>query len=241
MIAAQITNLTKKYKNGRGIEDLSLSIEEGRVTGLLGPNGSGKTTTMKLMCGLITPDSGEMRIFDRDPVESIEQVMENVGCLIESPAFHPYLTAVQNLEIIRRLYPDCPKARVLHVLEQVGLLQYKDDKTGRFSLGMKQRLGLAMTMLSEPQMLILDEPMSGLDIEGMADIRQIIIREAKNGKTILISSHLSSEIQEICTDIAVIREGRLIATAKVPEILANFGSVENYYLNLIKHECGETA
>jgi len=236
MIAAQLTNLTKRYKNGRGIESLNLNIEEGRVTGLLGPNGSGKTTTMKLMCGLISPDSGEIRIFDKDPVENIDQVMANVGCSIEAPAFHPYLTAMQNLEIVRRLYPSCPKARVIHVLEEVGLLQYKNDKAGRFSLGMKQRLGLAMTMLSEPDLLILDEPMSGLDIEGMADIRNIIIREAKKGKTILISSHLSTEIQEVCTDIAVIREGKLVASAKVRDILAAFSSIENYYLDLVKQE-----
>lgn len=231
----ELSNLTKLYKNGRGIRELSLNIEKGQVYGLLGPNGSGKTTTMKVMTGLVRADSGEVRIFGHNPGEDMEKAMQYVGCLIETPSYYPYLTAKQNLEIIRKLYPAIPQARIEHVLGMVGLSAFGNDKLEKFSLGMKQRLGIAMTILSEPEFLILDEPSNGLDIEGMADVRDIIRNQAKKGRTILISSHLAGEIEQICTHVAVIREGTLLNTAVVTELLTEYGSIEKYYLNLVGH------
>lgn len=233
MSVVELTNLTKTYKNGRGIKGLNLTIEKGQVYGLLGPNGSGKTTTMKIMTGLIRPDSGNVNIFGHDPGEDMEKAMGKVGCMIENPSFYPYLTAEQNLEIVRKLYPDCSEAAIRHVLEQLGLSAYKNEKVEKYSLGMKQRLGLAMTLLSEPELLILDEPANGLDIEGMALVRDIIRKQAKKGRTILISSHLAGEIEQICTRVAIIREGMLLSAAEVPELLAVYGSVESYYLTLV--------
>lgn len=233
MSIVEISHLTKIYKNGRGISDLSFHIEKGQVFGLLGPNGSGKTTTMKSMTGLIRPDSGEIRIFGHNPGEDIEKAMQQVGCIIENPSFYPYLSARQNLEIIRKLYPDCAEAAIEHKLKQLDLSDYQDEKVEKYSLGMKQRLGLCMTLLTEPEVLILDEPSNGLDIEGMAQVRGIIKEQARKGKTILISSHLAGEIEQICTDVAIIRDGVILSAAKVPQLLAEYGSVENYYLTLI--------
>lgn len=235
MSAIELSNLTKLYKNGRGIRDISLKIEKGQIFGLLGPNGSGKTTTMKIMAGLIRADSGEAKIFGHNPGEDVETALQKVSCLIEAPCFYSYLTAGQNLEIIRKLYQDIPEARIAHMLKLVGLTANIDEKAERFSLGMKQRLGLAMTLLSEPELIILDEPCNGLDIEGMADVRELIRKQASKGRTILISSHLAGEIEQICTHVAIIKDGVLLDTAKVPELLSEYESVEKYYLKLVGH------
>ena len=234
MSVLELSHLTKIYKNNRGIKDLSLNIEKGQVYGLLGPNGSGKTTTMKILTGLVHPDSGSVKIFGYNPSEDFEKAMQSVGCMIENPGFYPYLTAKQNLEIARKLYPNCAEAAVEHILEQVGLLKYQNEKAEKYSLGMKQRLGLAMALISEPEFIILDEPMNGLDIEGMALVRNIIKNQAQKGRTILISSHLANEIEQVCTHAAIIREGVLLNEAKVPELLSVYGSIENYYLSLVK-------
>lgn len=228
-----LDKLSKVYKNGRGVYNLSLTIEKGQVYGLLGPNGSGKTTVMKVLTGLIYPTDGTVTVFGANPVTEVEKVMSSVGCLIESPNFYPYLTATENLEIVRKLYPGSSPAQTKDVLNHVGLAPYANEKTKKFSFGMKQRLGLAMALLSEPELLILDEPSNGLDIEGMADIRQIIKEQAQKGKTILLSSHLAGELEQICTDVAIIRAGKLLDVAKVPKLLNQYGNLENYYLTLI--------
>lgn len=233
MSVVEISNMTKLYKNGRGVRNLSININKGQVYGLLGPNGSGKTTTMKVMAGLVHADCGEVKIFGHNPADDMENAMQNVGCLIEAPSFYLYLTAGQNLEIIRKLYQGIPKARIGHMLDQVGLAANIDEKAEKFSLGMKQRLGLAMTLLSDPELLILDEPCNGLDIEGMADVRDLIQKQSEQGRTILISSHLAWEIEQVCTHVAIIRDGAMLSTATVPELLSEYGSVEGYYLNLV--------
>jgi len=235
MNIVELSSLTKIYKNGRGIRNLSLNIEKGQVFGLLGPNGSGKTTTMKIMAGLILPNSGEARIFGHTPSDDMEQAMQKVSCMIETSSFYPYLTSGQNLEIIRRLYHGIPEARKNQVLQLVGLASHVNEKAEKFSLGMKQRLGLAMTLLPDPELLILDEPYNGLDIEGMADVRDIIKNQAQRGRTIIISSHLAGEIEQVCTHVAVIRDGALLSSAALPKLLTEYGSVESYYMELISH------
>lgn len=233
MSIIRFEGVTKLYKNGRGIRDLSLAIEQGQIYGLIGPNGSGKTTAMKIMTGLIQADSGAVEVFGANPAEAIETALANVGCLIETPSFYPYFTARQNLEYIGRLYPACPPGQIVQTLERVGLAPYIDERVSNFSLGMKQRLGMAMALFTDPELLVLDEPGNGLDIEGMADVRAILQAQARKGRTILISSHLAAELEQICTDVAILREGVLLDIAKVPELLTEYGSIEKYYLALI--------
>lgn len=233
-----LKNLTKLYRNGRGVRDLTLNIESGQVYGLLGPNGSGKSTAMKLMTGLLQPDEGEITIYGADLHSNREQALFYMGSMIESPSLHPYLTARQNLALVQNLAPTCPMTRIDHVLSMVKLTPYANDKVSSFSMGMKQRLGLAMALLPDPELLILDEPTNGLDIEGVSEFREIVRNQAKSGKTILLSSHLANEIEQICTKVAVISAGNLICTAKVSELLVKHGSLEQFYLQQIKLEGG---
>lgn len=235
MIVVKLSHITKTYKNGRGVKDLSLNIEKGQIYGLLGPNGSGKTTAMKIMAGLVHSDSGQATIFGEEPGENIEKALRYVGCLIESPSFYPYLTARQNLELVRKFYPGCSQASIGPLLERLGISAYQDEQVKKYSLGMKQRLGLAMALLSEPQLLILDEPTNGLDIEGMSTVRNILLEQAEKGRTVLLSSHLAGEIEQICTDVAIIKDGSFLSAAKVSGLLAIYGSVENYYLTVINN------
>lgn len=237
MSIVEIDGLTKLYKNGKGVRDITLNIEKGQIYGLLGPNGSGKTTTMKAMTGLLQPDSGGVRLFGHNPNEDMLQAMADTGCIIESPSMYAYMTGRQNMEIISRLYPGCKQAAIQHNLERLGLSARQDDKVEKYSLGMKQRLGLAMTLLPSPELLILDEPSNGLDIEGMALVREIILEQAAQGKTMLVSSHLAGELEQVCTHVAVIMEGALLATAAMPGLLEEYGSLEKYYLSLVKN-CG---
>jgi ABC-2 type transport system ATP-binding protein len=239
MKPAVLNRLTKKYNNGRGIENVSLEIERGQVYGLLGPNGSGKTTTMKLMAGLMRPDSGQIFLFGEDPQTNIEKALAKIGCLIETPAFYPYLSARKNLEIVSKLSPGQNLSSIDLVLDQVGLRSYQKEKVNKYSLGMKQRLGLAMALLPAPELLILDEPANGLDIEGIVHIRNIIVEQSRLGCTVLIASHIASEIEQVCTHVAIIREGNLFGGAKVSQLLAEHGNVENYYLTLVKEQIHE--
>lgn len=236
MGAISLTNLTKLYRNGRGVRDLTLNIKGGQVFGLLGPNGSGKSTAMKLMTGLLQPDSGSVRIFGADLQENREQAMFYVGSMIEAPSIHPYLSARQNLNLVQNLAPACPAARVGHVLDMVRLTPYANDKVSSFSMGMKQRLGLAIALLADPDLLILDEPTNGLDIEGVAEFRDIIRKQTAAGKTIILSSHIAVEIEQICTDVAVIADGMLKCTANVSKMLQNYKSVEQFYLEFVRME-----
>lgn len=149
MYAIEAMNLTKKYKNQREAENISLKIKQGEIYGLLGPNGCGKTTIMKMLVGLLHADSGEFRIFEKKPDEEIS-VMSQVGCMIEEPAFYPYLTAYENLKILLRFYPELPQNRIDEVLEQLELIQYKDEPVGKFSMGMKQRLSFGAQFFTNP-------------------------------------------------------------------------------------------
>lgn len=157
MYAIETLNLTKKYKNQRGAKNISLAIDQGEIFGLLGPNGCEKTTIMKMLVGLIHADSGEFRILEKKPDEEIS-IMSQVGCMIEEPAFYPYLTAYENLKILLRFYPELPQNHIDEVLEQLELIQYKNEPVEKFSMGMKQQLSFGAAILYKPKLLILDEP-----------------------------------------------------------------------------------
>ena len=240
MSILEIKNLTKLYKNGRGIKNVSLSVEKGDILGLLGPNGSGKTTIMKAVTGLVRPNKGSISVFGMDIDENFEQIMKKTGTLIESPAIYKDLSAHKNFQICAGLYPNVNEARIDRMLNLVHLEQYKNDKAGRFSLGMKQRLGLAMALLSEPELVILDEPVNGLDIEGVVEVREIIKRlSAEKETTFMISSHMAAEIEKTCTKTAVMYNGELIAFNTMEEAMRLHPSLEDYFLDVVKDKRGE--
>jgi ABC-2 type transport system ATP-binding protein len=232
MKAMEITGLTKVYSNGRGISDLNLEVDQGDIFGFLGPNGAGKTTAMKMMAGLIKPDGGDVKIFGASITEDYVQAMKDVGCIIETAESYPYLTANENLKLFARFYPGVDQQRIDECLEITGMLKYKHEKSKQFSLGMKQRLGVAAAILSKPKLLILDEPLNGLDVEGMLDMRKLIKRLAEEeGTTFFISSHLIHDVELTCTRIGVVYSGKLVNVEYTKNILSNYASLENYFVS----------
>ncbi len=235
----EINNITKLYKNGRGVKNITFDVEKGDVLGLLGPNGSGKTTIMKVITGLCHANDGEVKIFGMNNEDNFEKCMSNVGVLIEAPAIYDNLTAIKNLRLMAKFYDDVDDARIEKVLKTVRLEKYKNDKAGRFSLGMKQRLGLALALLSEPDLVVLDEPTNGLDIEGMIEVREIITRMAnEKGITFLVSSHLANEIEKTCNKVAVIHEGELVDFVSMEKALELNPTLEDYFLSIVKEKRG---
>lgn len=231
----EINELTKIYPNGRGINDVNLDIYPGDIFGFLGPNGAGKTTAMKIMTGLVKPDRGSVKLFGYDIIEEYEKAMAHVGCLIEVVESYPYLSAYDNLKQFARFYPHVDSKRIEEVLEITGIHRYKDEKPKKFSLGMKQRLGLAAAILSRPKLLILDEPLNGLDVEGMIDIRKLIKSMAeKEGTTFFISSHLIHDVELTCTRIGVIFNGKILNVDDTENILKNYASLENYFVSEVE-------
>jgi len=235
--AIEIVGLTKTYKNQRGIRDVNLDVYQGDVFGLLGPNGAGKTTAMKIMTGMMAPDAGDVRIFGHSILTEYEKAMSNVGCIIETAVSYPYLTAYENLKVVGRFYGlDDPK-RIDEVLEVCGILKYRNEKASNFSLGMKQRLGIAAAILPHPRVLVLDEPLNGLDVEGMVEMRNLVKRlAATEGTTFLISSHLVHDVERTCDRIGVIFDGRLLRVDMTEEILRDHASLESFFMSEVdKH------
>ncbi|NLY43547.1 MAG: ABC transporter ATP-binding protein [Clostridiaceae bacterium] len=234
-----IENLTKTYKNNRGIQDIYLEVERGDIFGFLGPNGAGKTTAMKIMVGLMKPDKGDVKINGYSVLNEYEKAMKNVGCIIESVIPYPYMTAFENMKVCGRFYEEVNNSRIDECLELVGLFKYKNEKTKNFSLGMKQRLGIAMAILSNPQVLILDEPLNGLDVEGMVEMRNLILKMAREYKTtFFISSHLIHDIELTCNKVGILYNGRLLDVDSTDNILKNYSSLENYYLSEVDTNVG---
>ena len=229
----EVQNLTKLYKNGRGAEDISFALSSGEVLGLLGPNGSGKTTTMKAIAGLVGPNCGSVRICGIDAVENHEKAMRHTGCLIEAPSLYDHMSAYQNLKLAARFYKDVDAGRIDEVLKLVEMDRYKKDKVASFSLGMRQRVGMALALLSGPELLILDEPANGLDIEGMVYVREVVKETAKKGAAVLISSHLAHEIELCATKAAIIYGGKLLCVESMGTILESFSSLEEFFLNQV--------
>lgn len=213
----ELEGLTKSYKKKTVLQDFSLNMEKGHIVGLIGPNGAGKTTLMRILAGLTAQDKGSMRFFGSEDVDSKRC---RISFTLEAPYMDMQMTAYENMEYLRFLRGVPDEKRIEELLRFVGLEDTGKKKAGKFSLGMRQRLGLAMTLLPKPEILVLDEPINGLDPEGIIDIRNILLRLAKQeGITILISSHILRELSELCTDYAIIREGRLIEQLSMQELL----------------------
>ena len=233
-----VHSLKKLFRNGRGVNNITLNVNEGDIVGLLGPNGSGKTTAMKSIIGMNRIDEGEIQIFGYDIDDDFESAMESVGCLIETPALYDRMSAYQNLKAAARFYkyPDkrTETEAINNALSLVGLDKYSKDKAGSFSLGMRQSLGIALALLPRPRLVILDEPTNGLDIEGVVHIRSVIKEMSeKNKTTFLISGHVASELEKLCDKVAVIYDGRLLAMNSMEEVLENFPSLEDYFLSIV--------
>jgi ABC-type multidrug transport system ATPase subunit len=223
-LVIETKGLTKRFDSGHlAVDRIDMHVPKGAVYGFLGPNGAGKTTTLRILAGLTRPTSGTARITNQ-PLGS-PRCLTKVGCLIESPAFYPYLSGLDNLRVIAN-YAGVPHSRIDDALDLVELTSRAKDKYQTYSLGMKQRLGLAAATLKDPELLILDEPTNGLDPQGMADIRTLIGEIASGGRTVLISSHLLSEIETICTSVGVIQKGRLIAEGTIEELVQGPDRVE---------------
>lgn len=231
----EINNITKLYKNGRGVRNVDLCINRGDVFGFLGPNGAGKTTAMKIMTGLIKPDSGDVKILGHSIAEDFEKAMAKVGCLIETAEAYAYLTAFENLKQFSRYYDNVDDRRIEEVLEMTGMIKYKNEKPRKFSLGMKQRLGIAAAILARPEVVILDEPLNGLDVEGMIDMRNMIKNLAENEKTtFFISSHLIHDVELTCNRIGVLYNGRMLSVDTTKNILNNYATLENYFISEVE-------
>ncbi len=212
----QTNNLTKHYAKVKAVQELNLTIKEGQIFGLLGPNGSGKTTTLGMILGVVNATSGSYSWYGEPGSYKVRQ---RIGAILEHPIFFPHLTAVQNLRIAAEI-KQIGASRIHETLEWVGLEERKDDKFSSFSLGMKQRLAIASALLSDPKVMILDEPTNGLDPLGIADIRALIRRIAAEGRTIILASHLLDEVEKVCTDFCVLKQGKLIHSGNVAEELS---------------------
>lgn len=212
----QISNLSKSYRSFTAVDDLSFSVEEGDVFGFLGPNGAGKSTTIRMILSLIKPDRGEV-LFQGESLAGNNHLLKYIGALVEDADFYENLSARTNLSLLARI-EKIDSQRVDEVLKIVGLSGREHDKVKAYSHGMKQRLGIAQALLNQPKLLILDEPTSGLDPRGMKEIRELIRELSGRGMTIMLSSHLLSEVEKVCTSLAIINHGQLIRSGKIAEL-----------------------
>jgi ABC-2 type transport system ATP-binding protein len=212
----ETNRLTKRYGTiVTAVDNLDLNVYRGEVYGFLGPNGAGKTTTLRMLLGLIRPTMGSAKVMGAEPGTPASLV--KVGAIVETPAFYPYLSGYDNLRLLAQ-YCEVPTSRVDATLAEVELTPRARHKFSTYSLGMKQRLGIAAALLKEPDLLILDEPTNGLDPQGMADVRNLIIELGKGKRTVLISSHLLSEVEQMCTRIGVIKKGKIVAEGTIDEL-----------------------
>ncbi len=207
-IVLKVCNLTKQYKELTAVDNLSFSLYQGEIVGFIGANGAGKSTTIKLITGLIKATAGEIEICGQN-IQNREKALVNIGAIVEAPHFYEYMSAKQNLQYFASYFDKIDNARIEKVLKLVGLFDRKDDKVGKYSLGMKQRLGIAQALLNNPKILILDEPTNGLDAEGIIQIRKFLKDlTAKTKVTIFISSHILSELQNLCDRFIIIDKGK---------------------------------
>ncbi|HXB10610.1 MAG TPA: ATP-binding cassette domain-containing protein [Bacteroidia bacterium] len=217
-----INNLSKQYGNLMALSNVSFSIEKGSVFGILGPNGSGKTTTLGIVLGVINSSGGSFSWFEETPTNNPRK---KIGAILETPNFYHYLSAYKNLQIAADI-KGVSYDNIERILEVVNLKDRKDHQFSTFSLGMKQRLSIASALLADPEVLVLDEPTNGLDPQGIAEIRELIISISKQGKTIILASHMLDEVEKVCTHVAVLQKGKILTSGKVSEILGNDDIIE---------------
>ena len=216
--------LTKKYGPIVAVNGLSMDVPRGRIFGLLGPNGSGKTTTLSILLGLTGQSSGDFTLFDG--TDSHSNALHRIGAIVETPAFYPYLSGRNNLAYFQAITGKGDRQELDRLLDTVGLGTRANDKFHTYSLGMKQRLGLAYALLGDPEVLILDEPTNGMDPAGMAEIRDLIRRLGTGGRTVLLSSHLLHEVEAVCDSVAILSRGKLIAQGDVSELLGTGAQIQ---------------
>jgi ABC-2 type transport system ATP-binding protein len=218
----EIRGLVKRYGEIAAVDGVDLTVNEGDVFGYLGPNGAGKTTSLRMLLGLIRPTAGTVRLFGRDPQASV-RALEGVAGFVEAPTFYPYLSGHKNLELYAALDGGAASNRIEDVLETVQLRSRAKDKVKGYSHGMKQRLGIASALLRDPRLLLLDEPATGLDPGGMRDMRELIRDLGSRGITVLLSSHLMTEVEELCNRVAIVREGRIAYEGSLADLRSRAG------------------
>jgi ABC-2 type transport system ATP-binding protein len=211
--------LVKRYGEIVAVDHVDLTVERGDVFGYLGPNGAGKTTSLRMLLGLIRPTEGSARLFGRDPLEVGARALDGVAGFVEGPRFYPYLSGRKNLRLLADLDGGAPASRIDEVLDVVELRERAKDRVGGYSHGMRQRLGIAAALLRDPQLLLLDEPTTGLDPAGMRDMRGLVKQLAADGITILLSSHILAEVEELCNRVAIIQRGTVIYEGRLDELL----------------------
>jgi ABC-2 type transport system ATP-binding protein len=225
-LVLEVNGITKSFKNVTAVKNLSFSVGAGEVLGFLGPNGAGKSTTVGMILGLITPTSGSVRVNGVEVQGNQYVVSENVGAIIENPAFYPYLSGRDNLVAHAMAAGGVPSGRIDELLKLVNLNERGRDKFKTYSLGMKQRLGIASTLLTDPALVILDEPTNGLDPAGQREIRGIIPRLADEGHSVLLASHMLHEVEQVSDRVAIVRRGELITEGSVDELLKRGGFID---------------
>lgn len=228
--AITLENVSKKFNGNPAVDKLSFEVKQGDIYGFLGPNGSGKSTTLRMIMSLIKPDEGSIHLFGESLVSNRSSIMRKIGCIIEKPDFYGYLSALENLKLFARAnLLQLNEKDYTNLLAQVGLSGRGKDKVKTYSHGMKQRLGLAQVLIHDPELIILDEPNTGLDPQGIIDLRELLWSlNVEQGKTILFSSHILSEVQEICNRMIIIHHGKTVVQGSVEELL----STENLQVSM---------
>lgn len=217
----RIDNLSKSYGRQRALDHVSFTLDKGQILGLLGPNGSGKTTCLGILLGVLQPSSGSYSWFNQSPSA---QVRRRIGALLEQPNFYPWLSAEDNLKVFAQLRES--KANVDQALKEVGLYERRKDNFKTYSLGMKQRLSIAAAIMGDPEVLLLDEPTNGVDAKGISEIRQIILNQARQGRTVLLASHILDEVEKTCSHVVVLKEGQVLQAGSIQEVLHGDPSIE---------------
>ncbi len=232
----KLSGVHKCYKNKKVIDGLNMEVNKGEIYGFLGENGAGKTTTLKMIMGLLNADKGNINILNNDMDNNSRQVYRRIGAIIETPVFYDDLSGFMNLKLHGNLFGGFKDEKYMELLELVGIKDSAKLKVKKYSLGMKQRLGIARALVNDPELLIFDEPSNGLDPKGMKDVREILKKLAREGRTIVISSHILGDIEKVCTKIGIIARGKILREGSVDELIDenNNENLEEYFLKVIE-------
>jgi ABC-2 type transport system ATP-binding protein len=225
-VVLKTIGLTKRFDKIIAVDGLNVEVRAGEVLGFLGPNGSGKSTTVGMILSLISPTSGYVELFGKDLTKQREAIRRRVGAIIETPAFYPYLSGRDNLRALAKAAGGVPETRIEDLLSLVGLKERAGGKFKTYSLGMKQRLGIASTLLTDPALVILDEPTNGLDPAGQREVRSIIPRLASEGRAVLLASHLLNDVEQVCDRVVIIRRGKMIEQGRVGDLVSRSGHLD---------------